>query len=803
MENQLPVRQDNAPKKRVELHVCTNMSDGVSSAETLITRASEFGHTAIAITDVNVVQAFPEAARIAEKLKSVKILYGSECRIMGPSGHSCPTPIIILAKNQAGLKNLYRLVSWLHLESIKSSEPWCLTQEKLSELKEGLIIGSADVSGETCRLFCDKISGFYDFLGITPHMSKEEVRKIARLGEECSIPVCAVGDVHYCDPVNNIFLGMIKEDQDPDDPYYFPSHLLTTEGMLKAFDFLGEEKAYEVVVTNTNRIADEIEVLHPVPNGIYRPEIEGAEDELSECVYQCAKSNYGNPIPDFVKDRIENELNSIISNGFATHYIIAKRLVDHAKEDGYAVGTRGSVGSSLIAYLSGITQVNPLPPHYICPSCHHAEQANSAADSGYDLLIKPCPVCSRKMQGDGHNIPFETFAGLYGSKEPDIDLNFPNSYQTKAKEHLHTMFGKERVLYAGTISPEGCRRAAKIVERFADRHHVSLSNEEIALLAQGLEGKKRCTGVHLGGIMIIPDGYDAEEFTPLQYASDDPKTSAVTTHFHFHDIQDALLKLDILGYTVLDRLKLLEKYTGIKASDVPTDDPAVYSLFTSPEALGVTAEEICFDTGTLSLPEFSTSFVEHMLKVCQPKNFSELVRLSGLAHGTGVWRDNAEHLISDGTASISEVIGARDDIMLDLIKYGIDRATAYKIMEITRKGKAATNLTPQHIQTMSEHHVPQWYINSIKKISYMFPKAHAVEYVRYAVILAWYKLYHPQAYYQAYFEVERESISEEDLAVIKSGDAAAICLKISETPSQALRIAYEAACRGVDVRKLV
>ena len=791
-------RKDDAYEKRVELHVHTKMStmDGVSSPEELISRAAEFGHKAIAITDNCVVQAFPEASRAAERLRNkgtpIKVIYGMEA-IICDAETGLQSRTVLLAKNQKGLKNLYKMVSWSHLENLHQSTP-CITKEKLNELRDGLLIGCC-TSGELFRAMIDEkpwrelriIAEFYDYLEIQPldtyrsvheedyTVTQEQLlqynRDVVDLGKELNIPVCAAGNVYFCDPEDEIYRRILMHGRGEDNADdQIPLYLRTTEEMLDEFSYLGEKQAYEVVVSNPDCIADNIDFIQPIPQGIYYPHIDGSDDELQDCVRSRAKRIYGDPLPDVVSGRLERELKTITDNGFSVIYVIAKRLAEDSEAHGYHVGSRGSVGSSLVAFLAGITEVNPLPPHYVCPSCRHTEFfADGTVGSGFDLPDKVCPLCSSKMKGDGHNVPFETFAGLSGDKMPDIDLNFAGDYQSFAQNCLRFILGRDHVFFAGTISTISWKTASQYVNQYVNDHNLKICKEEVALLAKGLIGIKRTTGRHPGGLMIIPNEYDAEDFTPLQYPANSIVGAEVSTHFNFLDLHNFCLKVDILGHSVYDMIHQLEENAGVKVNDIPMNDPAVYSLFTSPDALGVTTEEIGCDTGTLSLPEVSTPFVRQMLKMCNPNNFSDLIKISGLSHGTDVWFDNAQYLISNGICTLTDVAAVRDDIMNYLMDKGLDKKTAFKIMEATRKGIANRILTEENINDMLGHGVPEWYIESLKKIRYMFPKAHAVAYMISAVRLGWYKLYYPKEYYKTYLSIYKAYSGEDDTteAIVK------------------------------------
>jgi len=787
---------DEARVKRVELHAHTQMSamDALTNVADFITRASKWGHPAVAITDHGVVHAYPEAYALVNGKDNmlpnpIKLILGMEGYLVHDSAKidrkksrkedednsarkEKPFHIIILVKNKAGLKNLYKLVSFAHLDYFYKKPR--IPKKVLGENREGLVLGTACYIGELYQAILRKksneeireIASFYDYLEIQPDAnnrflvragelsSDEELhemnRKICTLGEELGKPVVATGDVHFLDPQDRIYREVLMSAQGFDEIGEGATADLsfkTTDWMLKEFSYLGPEKALEVVVTNTRLIADMIEPkIMPVPDRLFPPTLDNSEEEITKTSWERAAEIYGINLPEIVSERIDRELKAIIGNKFAVLYLIAKKMVEKSNSDGYIVGSRGSVGSSIVAFLCGISEVNPLAPHYICRDCQHSEFLKSDL-VGIDLDDKACPVCGKNMNKDGFNIPFETFMGFKGDKVPDIDLNFSGEYQEKIHKFIIDLFGADKVFRAGTIGTVQDKTVrGEYIPKYEERTRKKIKEAEKERLVKGCVGVKRTTGQHAGGLMLVPRDCDIYDFTPIQNPPQDKET--ITTHFDFHCIHDTLVKIDALGHDLPTSLKRICNDLNINVNDIPIDDKDTMKLFSGISVLKVDAKNYSPAIGTLGVPEYGTKFTREMLAMTKPKTFSELVYIAGLSHGTAVWRGNAEELIKNKTATLKEVISVRDDIMNFLISKGLAKDISFKITESVRKGRG---LIPEWEELMRKHKVPDWYIMSCKKIEYMFPKAHAVAYAIMAFRIAYMKVHQPLYFYADYF----------------------------------------------------
>lgn len=788
-------RMDNAPEKRVELHAHTQMSalDAVVSPKKLIKTAAKWGWDAIAITDHGVIQAYPEAMETVEKL-DIKVIYGMEGYLVGDDlEQKRANHIIILAKNLIGLQNLYRLVSISHLRTlyVKRKQPR-IPKKLLAEYREGLIIGSACEAGELVRAIVAhqseeellRIASFYDYLEIQPIgnnaflkrsdefpdiQTDEDLKtinlKVADLAKKLGKMLIATCDVHFLNPEDSIYRAVIMKgngfsDADQQPPLY----LRTTEEMLAEFDYLGEEEAYAAVVTNPRKISEMVEKFKPIPDELYSPKIPGADEEITNMAYAKAHDMYGEVLPKIVQDRIDLELKPIIAHGFSVLYLIAHKLVKKSNLDGYLVGSRGSVGSSFIATMTDITEVNPLPPHWRCPNCKHSKFVTDGSySSGFDLPDLDCPVCGTPMIKDGHEIPFAVFLGFDGDKVPDIDLNFSGVYQPVAHKYTEILFGKDNVYKAGQIQTVADKTAYGYVKHFFEEKGIKKRDAYVEHIVKGCLGTKRTTGQHPAGIMVVPRDMDVHFFSPIQRPANDPEVETITTHFDYHSISSRLVKLDILGHDDPTMIKMLEDLTHRDPKTIPFDDKATLSLFQKTVALGLTPEELGANSGTFGIPEFRTSFTRQMIDDTHPDCFSDLVRISGFSHGTDVWLGNAQDLIRSGKTTLKNAISARDDIMVYLIHKGVEPLLSFKTMENVRKGKG---IAPEVVEKLRASNVPEWYIESCQKIKYLFPRAHATAYVMMAYRIAYCKVHYPLAFYAAYFSIRADAF---DVSIISKG----------------------------------
>ena len=815
-------RQDNNPTPRVELHLHTVMSDmdALITVKQLIKTIKKWHHPAIAVTDHGVVQSFPLLQEISrDKTNNVKVIYGME-GYMFDDRIDTSYHIIILAKNQVGIRNLYKLVSISHLKYIYRGRPR-IPRAVLNEYREGLILGSACEAGELIRSMVQKrlpyeelkkIAAYYDYLEIQPitnngflvregYVKDDEGlrdinRTIVKLGDDLGKMTCATCDAHFMNPEDKIYREILMTGKGFKDAQYQPElYLRTTDEMLEEFSYLGEDRAREVVITNPNKVNDMIEDVKPVPKEtLYFPQIAGSSEALKHMCYKKAHEIYGDPLPQIVADRLDEEFTSILGHGFGVLYYIAHKLVKHSNDDGYLVGSRGSVGSSFVATMSDITEVNPLPPHYVCPHCQYSEFfTHGEVGGGFDLPDKKCPKCGHELHKDGHNIPFAIFLGFDGDKVPDIDLNFSGEYHPKAHKYTEELFGKDNVFRAGTIGAVKDKTAYGYVMKWAEKRGIKVNDAYVNSLVAGCTGVKSTTGQHPGGVMVIPRDMDVHHFTPVQYPANKKDSGIITTHFDYHSIEGRLVKLDILGHDDPTVIRMLEDLTGIKATTIPFDDPETMSLFSSTKALKLTPEQLGSKVGSLGIPEFGTKFVRQMLVDTKPQTFSELVRISGFSHGTDVWLNNAQDLITSGTVPLKEAISTRDDIMNYLIQHNIKPKTSFKVMENVRKGKGIDKLnklgqkTTDYEGELKEGHIPQWFIDSCHKIGYLFPRAHAVAYVMMAFRIAWYKINYPLAYYAAYFTIRAKAFK---LSVMVGG---------LETQQQAMK---EIAAKGKSASKI-
>ena len=796
----VPQREDTAEEKRVELHAHTKMSalDAVVPPKVLVETAARWGWPAVAITDHGVVQAFPEAMNTARALAKkgidIKIIYGMEGYLVDSEDDTRAFHIIFLAKNKTGLYNLYKLVSLSHIRYFRGTKKRGrprVPRAVLQQYREGIIVGSACEAGELIRGIVagrpdaelEEMAKFYDFLEIQPIHNNDFLkfddrfpmqtdedlrdinRKVDELARRLGKPLIATCDVHFLNPEDAVYRAMIqKANGYRDAERQPPLYLRTTEEMLAEFDYLGAERAYECVVTNPRRIAEETERFLPIPDELYAPMVPGADREIQEMSYARARKLYGENLPKIVSDRLELELKPILRHGFAALYIIAQRLVKKSNDDGYLVGSRGSVGSSFVATMIGVTEVNPLPPHYRCPHCQYNRFIDDGSvGSGFDLPSEDCPVCGTPLIKDGHNIPFAVFLGFDGDKVPDIDLNFSGDYQPVAHKYTEVLFGKMNVFRAGTIAGLQDKNAYGYAMHYYEDQGEAKGRPYIEHMMRGCMGVKATTGQHAGGIMVVPRDMDVHYFTPIQRPANNMESDTLTTHFDYHSISERLVKLDILGHDDPTVIKMLEELTHRDPETIPFDDPATMSIFTSTDALGITPEDLGANMGTYGIPEFRTSFTQKMIDDSSPDCFADLVRISGFSHGTNVWLGNAQDLIKAGTSTLKDAISARDDIMNYLMQNGIEPLLSFKTMENVRKGRG---IAPDVVEKLRAGGIPEWYIESCQKIKYLFPRAHATAYVMMGYRIAFCKVHYPLAYYAAYFSIRA---AEFDANIISKG----------------------------------
>ena len=796
----VPQREDTAEEKRVELHAHTKMSalDAVVPPKVLVETAARWGWPAVAITDHGVVQAFPEAMNTARALAKkgidIKIIYGMEGYLVDGEDDARAFHIIFLAKNKMGLYNLYKLVSLSHIRYFRGTKKRGrprVPRAVLQQHREGIIVGSACEAGELIRGIVagrpdaelEEMAQFYDFLEIQPIHNNDFLkfddrfpmqtdedlrdinRKVDELARKLGKPLIATCDVHFLNPEDAVYRAMIqKANGYRDAERQPPLYLRTTEEMLAEFDYLGAERAYECVVTNPRRIAEETERFLPIPDELYAPMVPGADREIQEMSYARARKLYGENLPKIVSDRLELELKPILRHGFAALYIIAQRLVKKSNDDGYLVGSRGSVGSSFVATMIGVTEVNPLPPHYRCPHCQYNRFIDDGSvGSGFDLPSADCPVCGTPLIKDGHNIPFAVFLGFDGDKVPDIDLNFSGDYQPVAHKYTEVLFGKMNVFRAGTIAGLQDKNAYGYAMHYYEDQGEAKGRPYIEHMMRGCMGVKATTGQHAGGIMVVPRDMDVHYFTPIQRPANNMESDTLTTHFDYHSISERLVKLDILGHDDPTVIKMLEELTHRDPETIPFDDPATMSIFTSTDALGITPEDLGANMGTYGIPEFRTSFTQKMIDDSNPDCFADLVRISGFSHGTNVWLGNAQDLIKAGTSTLKDAISARDDIMNYLMQNGIDPLLSFQTMENVRKGRG---IAADVVEKLRAGGIPEWYIESCQKIKYLFPRAHATAYVMMGYRIAFCKVHYPLAYYAAYFSIRA---AEFDANIISKG----------------------------------